>query len=310
MKALVHGADRCNLYETQRAAGDSTAIATISRTDVTTLSARGVCIDTVTDISDLKNMENDITFERWELFLLKRFGTAKILVGRRDSRSILDFSDACFRLLIDVGMDSVLRKTDVEIKDEEQPQECERFIARVVACFSISLWMHWLRRQFVKTWRSLRYYSTGKPYVGGHGETLVDAFARTIFTDTIMNCRFGTGAEYHGFWTGRAPTREASISSRDDRRSYRQDLISQLQEGSAQRRMMITEKGYIGLVPKHAQAGDLVCVLRGCSVPVLLRKEDDYHVFVGESYVHCLMDGEAMQQVARGTLQEEDFLLL
>jgi hypothetical protein len=40
------------------------------------------------------------------------------------------------------------------------------------------------------------------------------------------------------------------------------------------RKMMYTKYGdHLGLIPEHAQEGDLVCVFYGCSVPVLLRKQ-------------------------------------
>jgi len=38
------------------------------------------------------------------------------------------------------------------------------------------------------------------------------------------------------------------------------------------RRLLKTERGYLGLGNKHVQAGDKVCILYGCSVPVLLRE--------------------------------------
>ena len=38
---------------------------------------------------------------------------------------------------------------------------------------------------------------------------------------------------------------------------------------------MYTKYGdYLGLIPEHAQEDDLVCIFYGCSVPVLLRKQD------------------------------------
>ncbi|KAF2752866.1 HET-domain-containing protein [Pseudovirgaria hyperparasitica] len=37
------------------------------------------------------------------------------------------------------------------------------------------------------------------------------------------------------------------------------------------RRLVKTDKGHLGLAPKAAQPGDLVCILYGCSVPVILR---------------------------------------
>jgi hypothetical protein len=51
-----------------------------------------------------------------------------------------------------------------------------------------------------------------------------------------------------------------------------------------------------GLVPKTARPGDIICILYGCSVPVVLRKikKRDVYEFVGECYVYGMMDGEAM----------------
>ncbi|KAG6364696.1 hypothetical protein INS49_006300 [Diaporthe citri] len=70
--------------------------------------------------------------------------------------------------------------------------------------------------------------------------------------------------------------------------------------GGKIRRLMVTKEGYIGVAPRRAQKGDIVCVLYGCSVPVVLRKSgtDDESAslckFVGECYVDGLMDGEAL----------------
>ncbi|KAI8965639.1 HET-domain-containing protein [Daldinia sp. FL1419] len=38
------------------------------------------------------------------------------------------------------------------------------------------------------------------------------------------------------------------------------------------RSMMRTEKGYLGLAPQYTHTGDLICILYGCSVPVILRE--------------------------------------
>jgi hypothetical protein len=60
-----------------------------------------------------------------------------------------------------------------------------------------------------------------------------------------------------------------------------------------------------GLVPGAAKAGDFVCVLFGCSVPVVLREHGEgverYYEIVGESFVYGMMDGEARE----GLLDEE-----
>jgi hypothetical protein len=51
-----------------------------------------------------------------------------------------------------------------------------------------------------------------------------------------------------------------------------------------------------GLGSRHIQEGDIVCILFGCSVPVVLRYFEttrDYK-FIGECYVHGNMDGELL----------------
>jgi hypothetical protein len=51
-----------------------------------------------------------------------------------------------------------------------------------------------------------------------------------------------------------------------------------------------------GLGPSDVREDDVVCILFGCSVPVILRPNHDgtAHGFVGECYVHGKMDGEAL----------------
>jgi hypothetical protein len=53
-----------------------------------------------------------------------------------------------------------------------------------------------------------------------------------------------------------------------------------------------------GLGSQDIKAGDMICILFGCSVPVVLRKVHEpgkvYHKFIGECYVHGMMDGEAI----------------
>ncbi|KAH7420096.1 heterokaryon incompatibility protein-domain-containing protein [Cadophora sp. MPI-SDFR-AT-0126] len=71
-------------------------------------------------------------------------------------------------------------------------------------------------------------------------------------------------------------------------------------------RPFISQKGYVGMAPEFAIAGDLVCVIYGAIVPFVLRKVGEGYELVGESYVYGIMDGEAM---ALG-LKEEDFCLV
>ena len=55
--------------------------------------------------------------------------------------------------------------------------------------------------------------------------------------------------------------------------------------------------------------GDKVCVLFGCSVPVILREEGQYFTLLGDVYVPGCMMGEAVQRVNVGEGQRATFLI-
>jgi hypothetical protein len=73
-------------------------------------------------------------------------------------------------------------------------------------------------------------------------------------------------------------------------------------------RLMSSRDGRIGMVPAKAKKGDFICVLYGCSVPVLLRHAGagagagagaarcDSFSFVGECFVDGCMDGSVLEQ--------------
>jgi hypothetical protein len=83
-------------------------------------------------------------------------------------------------------------------------------------------------------------------------------------------------------------------------------------EGSERRRLLITENGSIGSAPWTAEEGDIVCMLFGCSVPVILRKLQDQNSydFVGECYLHGFMDAEAIAMQIKGILKEQGLILV
>jgi hypothetical protein len=76
-------------------------------------------------------------------------------------------------------------------------------------------------------------------------------------------------------------------------------LCRGLEAGMRQRRLVITKEGSIGAATQEAQKGDEVCVLMGCSVPVILRKLRDCAewMFVGECYLHGYTDEEAIKDL-------------
>jgi len=64
-----------------------------------------------------------------------------------------------------------------------------------------------------------------------------------------------------------------------------------------ERRLGRTSRGYLCLLPKDARAGDEITLLKGGRIPVVLREADDgYMTFIGETYVHGIMDGWAWDE--------------
>ena len=77
------------------------------------------------------------------------------------------------------------------------------------------------------------------------------------------------------------------------------------------RRLLITAQGFIGMARNEAQQGDIVCILLGCSIPVILRPSADHlsYKLVGESYIQGVMDGVAMEGLKGGQYKLEDFVI-
>jgi hypothetical protein len=71
-------------------------------------------------------------------------------------------------------------------------------------------------------------------------------------------------------------------------------------------RLVLTESNRFGLAPHITQPGDSCCIFPGVSVPMILRPtaQGKYNL-IGESYIHGVMAGEAMEQLKEGKFKEE-----
>lgn len=64
------------------------------------------------------------------------------------------------------------------------------------------------------------------------------------------------------------------------------------------------------LAPLETQKGDVVCILFGCSFPVVLRRKEKRYVLIGEIYVFGAMKGEMMENLGnRGKEEGEEFVI-
>ncbi|KAL8787130.1 MAG: hypothetical protein Q9195_007912 [Heterodermia aff. obscurata] len=130
------------------------------------------------------------------------------------------------------------------------------------------------------------------PYITG-GRT-IDAFSCTLFMDNFAE-RFVPAADI-------VPSvNEIFTYVRDVLRDPFEESESvpalswNLLESMYRRRLFVSKEGHIGLVPKEAMDGDIVCVILGCKSPLLFRPlANGNHTVVGECYIQGLMNGEAL----------------
>jgi hypothetical protein len=71
--------------------------------------------------------------------------------------------------------------------------------------------------------------------------------------------------------------------------------------------------GYLGLVPRSATAGGLISILLGGQVLYCLRRNADVEhecEYIGEFYLHGLMEEEAVNWIRHGRARMEHFVLV
>jgi hypothetical protein len=74
-----------------------------------------------------------------------------------------------------------------------------------------------------------------------------------------------------------------------------------------QRQLFLSKRGYIGLCPAEAREDDLLCILLGVRVPLVLRKQSEHYVIIGDCYIDGVMDGELIPEVEAGRFIIERF---
>ncbi|RYP92168.1 hypothetical protein DL770_001675 [Monosporascus sp. CRB-9-2] len=82
-----------------------------------------------------------------------------------------------------------------------------------------------------------------------------------------------------------------------------------------ERRLMLTKRGFVGWAPdnmygKHqdqTRVGDVICIIYGCSVPLIVRPLGGRLQVVGEAYVQGFMDSEALALLRSGECAERIF---
>jgi hypothetical protein len=128
------------------------------------------------------------------------------------------------------------------------------------------------------------------------------------FWRTLINNRTDLGVEdkiapsnleiSFNLWMGRNPyskERVKQMNLLDNGKGARmiREFNDDLRYGMQSRAFMITNKGLVGVGPAGTKKGDWVCVLRGGSLPLVLRPlGKGYWNLIGECYVHGIMNGD------------------
>jgi hypothetical protein len=96
---------------------------------------------------------------------------------------------------------------------------------------------------------------------------------------------------------------QGGLESEEKMQRIRQDakdFQQTLQATMWARRLFSTEQNLLGIAAKSIKPGDGIWLVPGSRVPLILRKlSNGHYVFVGEAYVHGIMNGEAMMAEAR-----------
>ncbi len=74
-------------------------------------------------------------------------------------------------------------------------------------------------------------------------------------------------------------------------------------------RFFISSSNAMGFASREIREGDIICIPLGCCHPIILRKEENHYINLGEAYVDGCMYGEAMEMLERGELKLEEFEL-
>ena len=164
--------------------------------------------------------------------------------------------------------------TERLIQDQSQPRSLQDFLKRVQSV----VW----NRKFFTCGPSTASPSTEDKIQGGESEEIKDRETKSE----------GDKDEENNTPNTMQPTQRSSRTA-------------SLSPSSAPEGTESTNKyqSIFGLASQKAERGDLICILFGCSVPVVLRKRvtngSTWYQFIGECYAHGIMDGEAIAAMSK-----------
>lgn len=135
-------------------------------------------------------------------------------------------------------------------------------------------------------------------------ENVATAFVRTLYADNIPS---PLKEKMQQMSVGKQHTSSAQDFVDDIQHDDEVDFNAEIQS----RTVFITSGGCLGIGSDFIQKGDLICILIGCSVPIILSKEEDgNYCFISDCYIHDdIMYGSEIKGLKDGKYQLQDFIL-
>lgn len=104
--------------------------------------------------------------------------------------------------------------------------------------------------------------------------------------------------EAGGGWNGDFEGNDVRVTVRPD--SHVGDMYSPEEKAMLMiphRRLIITKRGFMGLAVAHVEVGMDVCILLGCSVPVLLEKHNNHYHLKASCYMQGWIKREILDEM-------------
>lgn len=130
-------------------------------------------------------------------------------------------------------------------------------------------------------------------------EDLLSAYLSTLIADVMVDQDKG-----HEI---RVPSTQNYINWAIQPEISLEEAFSFRLEGRA---LAVSDLGLIALVPAEARVHDLIAIVQGSDLPFILRPSGDSFSFIGQAYVHGVMNGETWSLVEDDTVPLEEISIV
>jgi hypothetical protein len=100
----------------------------------------------------------------------------------------------------------------------------------------------------------------------------------------------------------KSPEQESKpISEGQQAKFYNSDIYTVVRGLLMSRTIFETKESQLGIAPDFTESGDLLCLLKGCDAPMILREHmKGSYTFIGDSHVSGLLRGEGIRELKDG----------